>query len=457
MLNESVRLIHESVRSRLPANKAITRASLDEVELPAALIDYLDALLSREGERIADAIKSRRDPWVSENVDVSRARTALAVAASRNAQVPERDRDAVLGDATSMVTRYLVRPARTLVELIFADDDDELAVEEVADRMELLRSYPYFDDVLKHYFEDKEIKHVDRARLDAVLHRIDRQMTSDFTPEEWTQVMTPLYEMFAVSEEYRAGIPVRILQEYFREKEAGESLERLSRLSPDDLVSSMQLKEILESPMVEPAPEPEPEPLPVAPPKPRPITEAPAQTSEPAGPVPLWKQFQGGGPARPAPEPRRETPVARPSEPAPSGPPAPLWQQFRAGGPEPGRMNTPPPNPEREAPASHSKPEQTPKPVPTRNEPASLADLESDVLGPRGRKNRKMFVRQLFGGDEDEYRQALEGIARSTSWANASQFIAREVFRKHEVNIYDDAAIAFTDLVEERFAHQHRV
>jgi hypothetical protein len=55
---------------------------------------------------------------------------------------------------------------------------------------------------------------------------------------------------------------------------------------------------------------------------------------------------------------------------------------------------------------------------------------------------------------EAAYRAVLEQLDAAPSWTAASQIIAREVFRKHHVNIYSDAAVAFTDAAEARFTRQ---
>ena len=84
-------------------------------------------------------------------------------------------------------------------------------------------------------------------------------------------------------------------------------------------------------------------------------------------------------------------------------------------------------------------------------EPDTLDQLEAHVLGQGARSQRRVFVRQLFSGSEDAYRGLLEKLRPARSWAEASHLIA-EAFRQHQVNIYHDAAVAFTDAAEARFS-----
>ncbi|WP_022836169.1 hypothetical protein [Salisaeta longa] len=103
--------------------------------------------------------------------------------------------------------------------------------------------------------------------------------------------------------------------------------------------------------------------------------------------------------------------------------------------------------------ASAAEPAEPSAPAPSApadtGEPVSV--LEEDVLGANAEANRAMYVRQLFSGNIDAYERVLRRLRTIETWSEASQFIAQEVFRKHKVNIYSDAAVSFTDAVEARY------
>jgi hypothetical protein len=80
-----------------------------------------------------------------------------------------------------------------------------------------------------------------------------------------------------------------------------------------------------------------------------------------------------------------------------------------------------------------------------------LERLEQQALGVSNPPHRAVYVRQLFGGDQSAYRRVLQRLAEVDSWGKASQIIAGDIFRKHKVNIYSDAAVHFTNAVESRF------
>jgi hypothetical protein len=80
-----------------------------------------------------------------------------------------------------------------------------------------------------------------------------------------------------------------------------------------------------------------------------------------------------------------------------------------------------------------------------------LLPLERAVMGERGPANRDLFVRELFNGSAEDYRQTLQRLREAPNWTRASQIIAQDVFRTHRVNIYSEPAVLFTNAVEDRF------
>ncbi|NNF59517.1 MAG: hypothetical protein HKN04_14875, partial [Rhodothermaceae bacterium] len=81
----------------------------------------------------------------------------------------------------------------------------------------------------------------------------------------------------------------------------------------------------------------------------------------------------------------------------------------------------------------------------------SLRALETRILGPTATERRDWYIQHLTGGSEAEYRVVLGRLDQATTWTQATQIIGADIFRKHQVNIYSDAAIAFTDAVEAYF------
>ncbi len=67
------------------------------------------------------------------------------------------------------------------------------------------------------------------------------------------------------------------------------------------------------------------------------------------------------------------------------------------------------------------------------------------------RDMEEVFIEELFGGDENAFLEALEGISRFDNWKEAGQYINREIFNRNKIDIYSDTAIYFTDRMQTCF------
>ena len=281
------------------------------------------------------------------------------------------------------------------------------------------------------------------------------------------------------------------------ENEQPAETDKLAAATPDDAKAALAgdavplWKRFAREPRAEPvpaaAPPSAPEPAPKPAPKPAPEADAPPPAppvhgdvwpphARPADPAqreqkavaPLWKQF-----VRPKNEPPADAPVgtrhpvsttpsaasAAPSA-ASAAPPAVPAASPAASPPVAARPDgaLASPSPLAAAAAALSSRPAPAAPAPAAPAPAassaSLDDLERGVLGPRAPEKRAWFVRELFGGDPEAYAAVLRHLSGVTSWDEAWKVIGAEVFRKHRVNIYGPAAVAFTDAVEAR--HKQR-
>lgn len=64
---------------------------------------------------------------------------------------------------------------------------------------------------------------------------------------------------------------------------------------------------------------------------------------------------------------------------------------------------------------------------------------------------RKYFVEEIFRGSERAYDEALEEIVAKENWRSASRYIEKEVFQRNLVDMYSEAAVDFTDRLQNYF------
>jgi hypothetical protein len=150
--------------------------------------------------------------------------------------------------------------------------------------------------------------------------------------------------------------------------------------------------------------------------------------------VPLWAQFAANK------EEETSEPDGTPEEAEDAV--EPLWKQFQKT--------------IQDKPAAADQPELTPEsrkihlhpsPGPAPQAGLDTASLEFAVLGPSAWQ-RDTFIEKLFSGSAESYFDALDRILKCPDWRSASEIIADDVFRANRVDIYDEAAIDFTNSVE---------
>jgi hypothetical protein len=77
---------------------------------------------------------------------------------------------------------------------------------------------------------------------------------------------------------------------------------------------------------------------------------------------------------------------------------------------------------------------------------AQLGDLRSTITP----KDKKKYVKKLFGRNEAEFDRALDALNGKSTWREASEHID-EVFLHHNVDMYSRVAVEFTDVVYKRY------
>ena len=83
------------------------------------------------------------------------------------------------------------------------------------------------------------------------------------------------------------------------------------------------------------------------------------------------------------------------------------------------------------------------------NENASEGEIER--LRGHLSADRELFVEEIFGGSDRAFDEAVEKIAAYESWRDVSKFIEKEIFKRNLVDMYSEAAVDFTDCLQNYF------
>ncbi len=77
----------------------------------------------------------------------------------------------------------------------------------------------------------------------------------------------------------------------------------------------------------------------------------------------------------------------------------------------------------------------------------NMASLLNSWIG----SERERFVNEIFGKSEAAYEDALANVAETDSWAAASRYIQKEIFNRNGIDLFDEAAVDFTDRLHSFF------
>lgn len=410
-----------------PPDRAYAPSDLAHDPMPSPVAHFLTKLLQRLLHLEAERLDLRpRSPWFETgHAEVEHARQALVKALVAHGHFPAAEWEAPLRQATTQVAAYLVRPVATLVNFVFQNGEDPASATVVERRLGYFNQHTYLLDGARLYLQQKQVSEISRVRFGEVLHHIDRRLTRDYDADAWLGLLAPVFDLAHRALQDASGVPVPLLRSFFEEKQAGDVVHRLAAHEVDTL-DKAGLRRLLEN--VE---ESEDETV-------RPAPPAPAAEPSDEGGVPLWKQFQQDHST-----PAHAARAASQHEQAAASASKPRWMQYRSESAAASSSESPAP----EAPATPAR--RTPASEATTAVPSDLAALEQAVLGNAAR-NRDLFIRHLFNGSKDDYAAVLYRLAGTSDWTEATQIIADEVFRKHQVNIYSDPAVLFTDAVEAR-------
>lgn len=429
-----------------PADRSYDHSDFSTEPMPAPVAHFLDQLLQRRLNLEMRNMRDATSAWINaDHPEVRDAARAFRNAIQPHVRIPQSEWESVLRRAVQRVTAYLIHPTQTMTSFVFGSQDGERPAASVRERARFFSTYPYLREAVDTLVE-REGPSIQRSQFQATLRRVDEQMTADYDADDWMRLVDPLFRLMELTQ--HAGVPVSFLQTFFQSKGAADIVQRLQSASLEHgtmVLDRSDLRKLIAgtaAPSGDAAPDSASTP-------PSPSRSATVEQRQPSnrnasvssssesansssaseGPTPLWKQFQdAGGLSADNPPSQTPKPVNDVADDAP------LWQRFR--------------------PASTSS-ESAPSPSSSNAQPSNagpdLAPLERAVMGERGPTNRELFVRELFDGSTEDYRQTLKRLRQAPNWTRASQIIAQDVFRTHRVNIYSEPAVLFTNAVEDRF------
>ncbi|NNE45099.1 MAG: hypothetical protein HKN37_00405 [Rhodothermales bacterium] len=431
MFESIAEALHAELLKSCPPDRAYTLADLKARTLPEPVGLYAADLARKAAAAELKSAHPEHLRW-TDNVEDTVATFERHVATSlTNAVVPAEEWEQVLREATGRAIEHTVRPRSGLVSAVFGDSDDTLDQPELIARMSLYHAGLPLRAAVVRALKKGGAQKLDRDQFMSMVDRAHDTITFDFGRTEWHRDLETLVSLLATAG-VEGDVPIEVataLLDDVEQTTAAESLRAASLTS----VNVQEIVDLLAGPEDEDFTERQID-----------IFESAPDAETDPGNVPLWRRFQKNlnepivSSAKPLsahmdlsvrPESEKRPAAAavngpsttpRPSSPSEEESQKPLWQKYHAGA-EPGDPDV------------------------------SEREIEFRTLGRDGTRNRDTFIAELFEGDEQTYIEVLHELQHSKSWPQASRVIAESVFKRFQVNIYSDEAVAFTNAVESRF------
>ncbi len=416
--------LRQHLIQQFPADRAYDRVAIYADAMPPLVAAFLDQTLDRWTD--LERARLRSDWFDFEDDEVREAEARLFDALGTTARVPATAWESTLSGAVDLVVRFLTIPARALTDAAFEGEPHPLPVETIRERLDLFAAYPYLTDAAEVALRDRTGDLLPDDVF-ALLDLADRKAVRGYGPDEWVTLLAPLFDLARLTE--LGGVPVSALRDFFEAKGEDALADRVSAQA-ETVLDEAALLDVLASEdggqKAASSEQKAEEGTAVV--DDEPVVE---QGAVDEAPVPLWQRFaQDSGDGSVHTRLGDSTPSIEPADEPP------LWQTLAAP-----RSET------SSRPAAPSAESLAPKSVGS----SALDELEERVLGRTSSGQRSRFVEHLFRGDAGKYVTVLHALDEASSWTEASQVIARDVFRPFKVNIYGEHAVAFTDAVEARF------
>jgi hypothetical protein len=410
--------VFKSVCATLPSIETFSYSSIQSLPLSSQSRAFIFAELTFSARSLLASLKSSRFNLQHNALQDPRRHFADTIVTIAT-QLSREEFLKILESAILIEAQYLARPHKILKDLIFANRA-ELSSLDVLDRLSNFAEYAYLIDVFKQYLERKQPSALSSEKFEKVLFEIDAKLCAAYSHDEFMMLFKPLFDFHALASE--KAVSCTTLQQFLAEKRLNDHVKRIDLAMQNGIESltAEALNDLLLASLDALAPNPAPvvEVPQVVEPPPMPVASEPSRlkTNEPQPPP--------QPPPTLAPEPTAPEPIA------PS-----------VAAPQIVKKEKPVPN------IDFFEIEKQKIQSQKAQQDSALRDVRLLISDDE----RKKFIKRLFKGSEAEYNQAISAINQMKTWREASLFIDREVFSRFKVDEFSSEAVAFVDIVFERF------
>jgi len=433
--------VFKAICDALPPHEVFSYNDLQSLSLSAQCRAFIFAELTFSARSLLASLETSRFNLQQDAMREPRHHFANIIVTTAT-QLPRKDFIQILESALQIEAQYLAQPHRVLKDLIFANRS-ELSMPDISDRLSNFVEYAYLLDVFKQYLERKQPSTLSAEKFAKVLFEIDTKLCAAYSHDEFMMLFKPLFEFYQ-----RAGekaVACEALRLFLAEKNLDAHTKRIDLAMQNgiDALTADALNDLLLAPLDVLVPKPELAQSEIPTPK-SDITQPEVSKSEiptPKSDITIPKSTITQSEIR-----NLKSELIQPEITNPKSEIAnqkSTITQSELTNPQSKIRNLKSEIPTIDFFELEKQRLQSQK---VQQEP-NLRDVRLLISDDE----RKKFIKRLFKGSEADYNTAISAINQMKTWREASLYIDREIFSRFKVDEFSSEAVAFVDIVFERF------
>ena len=452
--------VFKAICDALPPHEVFSYNDLQSLSLSAQCRAFIFAELTFSARSLLASLETSRFNLQQDAMREPRHHFANIIVTTAT-QLPRKDFIQILESALQIEAQYLAQPHRVLKDLIFANRS-ELSMPDISDRLSNFVEYAYLLDVFKQYLERKQPSTLSAEKFAKVLFEIDTKLCAAYSHDEFMMLFKPLFEFYQ-----RAGekaVACEALRLFLAEKNLDAHTKRIDLAMQNgiDALTADALNDLLLAPLDVLVPKPELAQSEIPTPKsditiPKStIAQSEITKSDITIPQSTITQSEIRNPKSDITIPKStitQSEIRNPNS---------ELIQPEITNPKSEIANQKSTITQSELTNPQSKIRNLKSEIPT----IDFFELEKQRLQSQkvqqepnlrdvrlliSDDERKKFIKRLFKGSEADYNTAISAINQMKTWREASLYIDREIFSRFKVDEFSSEAVAFVDIVFERF------
>ncbi len=442
---------------------------IEELSFPTFLKQRIDVAIKAN---VAEQISFPENKWVNNTEEVQQKKRFYLNTIFDEARLPAGSAEAVIEQSVAETIKILVQPRKNIPEMLFRNEEI-LTEKALNERVKTLTVYQHFAQVLIAYIDRKGHTEISRDKCEKIIKRVDEKLTQNYSPSRWAQLLEPLFTLCKEEPDsnlFRLFFEDKKMQRHARAFEMEDGA--ISRSHFIEILSSLDLlhegygldhTESLAEKKVRKKKERFSPPPPVADDEPQKESKTSSSVkkddaeskksvntsytegdkteverkslNEIFADKQIKKQKKEKNDDSSSITPVKTEQVWSPiKEEEKTGQKAAIWQQF---------MSSDKTKENEGSEETFNRTKGEPKQAERKN------DLEKWL-----QDQKPYFKNELFNGLDREYEESISKISNKNSWKEASKTLQNEVFEKHSINMYSEAAVVFTDRLQDYFTNR---